>query len=219
MRDRLLHGEVEQRELQQRAVALQVEEAGTGDLGAALDVDGAEQLAELEVVARLEALRREVARGAHFLQDGEVLLAADRRLEVDEVRDLQPQRIDLLAGLISRLLRSLDLLGQLLGLGHERVQLLLSRCAGGVVRCLLEGALQRADLLAQHLLLVAQLVEGRLRLALGDVGRDEVVDEFHALPAATLGLADPVGVGSQDGGIDHGLSLGGGVRCSPFTLV
>ena len=78
MCDGLLHREVEERELQQCAVALEVEEAGAGHLGPALDVDGAEQLAELEVVTWCEALGGEVAGGADLLQDGEVLLAADR---------------------------------------------------------------------------------------------------------------------------------------------
>ena len=73
----LLHREVEQGELQQGARALEVEEARAGHLRAALDVDGAEQLAELEVVAWREALGGEVARRADLLEDGEVLLAAD----------------------------------------------------------------------------------------------------------------------------------------------
>ena len=55
---------VDQGELQQRADAGQVVEARAGDLGAALDVDGAEQLAELQVVLGLEALGGEVAGGA-----------------------------------------------------------------------------------------------------------------------------------------------------------
>ena len=92
--DGLLHREVEQRELEQRAVALEVEEARARHLGAALDVDGTEQLAELEMVARLEALGGEVARRADLLEDGEVLLAADGGLEVDEVRHLQPELVE-----------------------------------------------------------------------------------------------------------------------------
>ena len=114
--DGLLHREVEQRELQQRPVALEVEEAGAGHLGAALDVDGAEQLAQLEVVARREALGREVAWRADLLEDGEVLLAADGGLEVDEVRHLQPELVDDVAGGVGRALGVLDLVGECLRL-------------------------------------------------------------------------------------------------------
>ena len=57
----LRDGRVDQRELQQRADAGQVVEARAGDLGAALDVDGAEQLAELQVVLAARSPRREVA--------------------------------------------------------------------------------------------------------------------------------------------------------------
>ena len=46
----------------------------------------------------------------------------------------------------------------------------------GIVGRLLQCTLQRADLLAQQLLLVAELVEGGLRLTLGDIGGDELVD-------------------------------------------
>ena len=43
---------------------------------------------ELDVVARLEALGREVARGADLLEHHVVVLAADRHAGLDEVRQL-----------------------------------------------------------------------------------------------------------------------------------
>ena len=51
--ERALEAEVHERDLEPRADALEEVEARAADLGAALHVDGVEQLAELEVVARL----------------------------------------------------------------------------------------------------------------------------------------------------------------------
>ena len=70
-----------------RADAGQVVEARAGHLRAAVDVDGAEHLAELDVVAGLEALGREVAGLADVLEHDEVVLAAGRRLVGGRVRD------------------------------------------------------------------------------------------------------------------------------------
>ena len=72
------HRRVDQRQLEQRADTGQVVEARARDLRAALDVDRAQRLAELQVVPGVEALGPEVADGAVRLQDDEVLLAADR---------------------------------------------------------------------------------------------------------------------------------------------
>ena len=58
----LVHRHVDQRELEVGADAGQVVEPRARDLRAALDVDRAEDPAELDVVARLEPLGREVAR-------------------------------------------------------------------------------------------------------------------------------------------------------------
>ena len=65
--DRLGDRHVEQRQLEPGADAGEEVEPRAADLGAALHVDGAEALAELEVVARLEALGGEVAGGADGL--------------------------------------------------------------------------------------------------------------------------------------------------------
>src|SRR6266542_936546 len=64
-------GEADERELQHRARAGEVAEAGARDLGGAHHVDGAEQLAQLEMVARGEAELRD---GTDAVQlDGVVL--------------------------------------------------------------------------------------------------------------------------------------------------
>ena len=76
----LRHRQLGERELELGADAGEVVEPCAADLGAALGVDGAEQLAELEVVARLEALGREVARRADGVEHDEVVLAALGRL-------------------------------------------------------------------------------------------------------------------------------------------
>ena len=63
------HRVVDQRELEQGTDPGEVVEARAADLGAALDVDRAEHLAELDVVAGGEALGGEVARRADVLED------------------------------------------------------------------------------------------------------------------------------------------------------
>ena len=88
----LLHRQVDQRQLELGADAGEEVEARARHLGAALDVDGAEHPAELDVVARLEALGGEVARRADRLEHGVVVLAAGRRRVVGEVGDRQDRR-------------------------------------------------------------------------------------------------------------------------------
>jgi len=82
--DRLLHREVEHGELQLRADSGQVEEPGARHLRAAFHVDGAEALAQLQMVLGLEV---EGPRGADGLQDDEVVLASGRYAVLDQVRD------------------------------------------------------------------------------------------------------------------------------------
>ena len=83
----LVHRHVDQRELEVGADAGQVVEAGPGHLGAAVDVDRAEDPAELDVVAGLEALGGEVTRLADLLEHHVVVLAAGRCLVGGRVRD------------------------------------------------------------------------------------------------------------------------------------
>lgn len=123
----LRDGGVDQRELQQRADAREVVEAGAGHLGAALDVDGAEQLAELQVVLGLEALGGEVTDRAVRLQDGEVLLAAHGYVGVDEVAELPQQLLRLFLGLVLCGVGGLDGGGQLTGLLQQHGLLVMRR--------------------------------------------------------------------------------------------
>jgi hypothetical protein len=95
------------------------------------------------------------------------------------------------------------------GLRHETVELGLDPGAL-VVAGLLEPALQRPDLLAEVLLLVAQGTEGDLRRAPRLVGGDEAVDDGGVLASGALRRAHTVGVLAQELEIDHGPSLVGG---------
>ena len=95
----LVHRQVHQRQLEVGADAGQVVEAGAGDLGAAVDVDRAEDPAELDVVLRLEPLGGEVAGLADVLEHDEVVLAAGRGLLGGRVRDAHQDRAVVLLGL------------------------------------------------------------------------------------------------------------------------
>ena len=147
-----------------------------------------------------------------MLEDDEILLATDRGVEVHQVRQLQPESIGGLGLLIRRGLGGLGALGKISGLGHQGIELGLGGCLRGIVRCLLQGTLERADLLADELLAIAQLIEVGLGRPLGDIGLNEAVDDRDVFATAALGLADPIGVGAQNLGIDHGHSLRGTVR-------
>ena len=139
----LLHRQVDQRQLEQGADAGEEVEPRARDLGAALDVDGAEQPAELEVVARLEAL------------GGEVAGRADRA----RARRSRPRRPPgasscarlgiAMQGVLARLRRAsacvglgrLDLGGELLGADQQRGLLLARRLRDLLAERLLLGPL------------------------------------------------------------------------------
>ena len=101
-----------ERELQQRAGAGEEVEAGAGDLGAALHVDRAERLADLEVVAHREVVGGHLADGA---QRHRVVLTAGRHLVGDDVGDLQVRVAQRGVGGALGLLGLLHLGGQRLG--------------------------------------------------------------------------------------------------------
>ena len=92
----LVHGHVDQGQLQLCADAGEEVEAAARDLGAALEVDGAEHPAQLDVVARLEV---ELRLGADRLDHAVVVLAAGRRLVRGDVRDLHQRRAPQVLGL------------------------------------------------------------------------------------------------------------------------
>ena len=91
-----VEGEAVERELGKRDVAEAVGEARPRDLRTALHVD----LAELEVVARLEAERRRVARPAHL--DRVLLGEAVGRARVGRIRDAGEQLVPLRGLLLER---------------------------------------------------------------------------------------------------------------------
>src|SRR5690606_40657144 len=119
---------------------------------AALDVDGAEDLAEFQVVLGLEALGAEVADGAVRLQRDEVLLAADGDVGVDEVAELQQEFLGLGVGGVpfgvgglhrgGELARLLQQLGLLVARSEEHTSELQSR-ENLVCRLLLEKKKQQ----------------------------------------------------------------------------
>src|SRR5699024_2623136 len=140
-----------------RPDAGEVVEAAAADLRPPLHVDRTVQLAELEVVPRLEALRSEVAWDADLLEQGEVVLAARRHPLLDVVADGTEGGLQLPLRLLRHGLELLDagrhrraLVAQRVGLRLQRGQL------RGVIPGLL-GLLQaphdRPELLARRLLL------------------------------------------------------------------
>lgn len=179
---------VDEGELQQCADARQVVEARAGHLGAALHVDRAERLAELQVVLGLEALGTEVADGAVRLQDDEVLLAADRHVRVDDVAESQQEVPGLLVGLVLRRVGRLDVDLELLGLLQE-------------LGALLRGGL--GDELAERFLLGTEFVEPNPGRPAPLVGGEKGVDEFDVLSTGALGGANTVGVLTKQAKVNH----------------
>ncbi len=179
---------VDQGELQEGAHAGQEVEARAGDLGAALHVDGAEQLAQFQVVPGLEALGGEVAVRAVRLQRDEVLLAADGHVGVDEVAEPLEQFLGLGVGRVAFGVGGLDVGLELFG-PLEQLGLLVP---GGP-----------ADQLAEALLLGAQLVEADAGRPAPFVGGQEGVDERDVLSTGALRRAHTVGVLTEQAKVNH----------------
>ena len=181
----LVHRHVDQRELELGADAGEEVEARAGHLGAALEVDGAEQPAELDVVARLEV---ELARRADVLEDDEVVLAAGGRLVGRDVGDGAIASSHSSSAALRAASASFTLGGELLDLREQGLLLL---------------ALRPGDERTTRLLLGPLGLEVGDRLPAGAVGRQRPVD--HVVGQATLGLggADAVGVVTEQAGIDH----------------
>ena len=173
-------------ELQQRADAGQEVEPAARDLRAALDVDRAEQLAELEVVLRL----LDVGHGADLAQHDEVVLAAGGRAVLRPgsgtancaARSAASASVD-------RRLGRLDLRRQLLGADQQRVALVALR-----------GRHQLAEL----------LLLGPQRLEVGDRGPARLVGARAAsstalsrLATGALARSDQVRIFSQQSQVNH----------------
>ncbi len=174
-----------QRELQQRTGAGQEVEAGAGDLRPALHVDGAERLADLDVVAHREVV------GGHLAdrpQRHRVVLAAGRHLVGDDVRDPQVRLAEGRIGGPLGVLRLLHLGGQFPGAPED----------GGP---LLRGG--RPDGLRGRLLLAAEVVGPLDRLPAGGVGGEERVDQGLVGAPRALAGTDDVGVLTHEPEVDH----------------
>lgn len=141
------------------------------------------------MVTGLEALGGEVARSADLLQRDEVLLAADRGGRVDEVRQRAEQAFGLLLGHALFGVGGLDLLGERLGALQQ----------GGLLL-----ALGLGDLLAERLLLVAELVEATARGPPPFVGGEEGVDQVDVLATDALRGAHSVRVLTEQAKVNHG---------------
>ncbi|CAL2067135.1 protein of unknown function [Streptomyces murinus] len=182
------HRRVHQGQLQQGADTGEEVEAGAGDLGAALDVDRAEQLPEFQMVLGFKALGTEVADGAVRLQGDEVLLAADGDVGVDEVAEPEQQLMGLGVGRVALGVGGLDVGLELLG-PLEQLGLLVG---GGL-----------GDQLAELLLLGTQFVEADAGRPAPLVGGQEGVDERDILSTSTLGRAHTVGVLTEQAKVNH----------------
>ena len=91
VRDGLVERHLQQRQLEACADTLEEVEARTGDLRAALHVDRADELTDLEVILRLEVERRGLT---DRLDGDEVVLATRRHAVEDDVGDGAKQRVD-----------------------------------------------------------------------------------------------------------------------------
>jgi hypothetical protein len=173
---RPLHGQVEQAQLQHRADAGEEVEPRPGHLGAPVGVDGAEHLPQFQVVARGEV---ELARRADLLDHHEVVDAAHRRLALHQVRHGTQQRGEFAGERLGLGLGGLDVGGQTLGPGQQRLTLVRRRAGDG---------------LADTLLLGAQRLETRQGGAVPRVQVQQPVDDGVVFATGTLRRAQTVRV-------------------------
>ena len=188
---RTVEAQVHERDLEARADAREEVEPAARHLGAALHVDRAEPLAQLEVVAGLEAERGDLAVRA---QRDEVVLAARGHTLDDDVLD----RGEGLGGCLlrggDRVLGLLHSLAEQLALGDER-------------RLLLFRGLRHP--LAVRVLRGAELFERGDRRAPCAIGLHGDVDGVGRLAPRLLRALDQLGIVAKQHGIDHSASLVG----------
>jgi hypothetical protein len=163
-------------------------ETRTGHLRAALHVDGAEPTPELDVVERLEVEHRRLA---DVLEDDVVVLPARRHSLFHDVGQPSEQ-------LVVR--RRASVCATSAALTRQRAPWYAR--AG---RLLVTARL--GDLAAEVLLLGAELVVARDRLAAARVRGDHGIDEALVLPRARWRRAYGVGVVTDESGIEHARSV------------
>jgi len=185
----LAQGVLDERELQQRSGAGQEVEPRAGDLGAALHVDAADDLADLQMIAHLDALGLEVARSAVGLDDVQIILTAGRHTVDDDIAEALHHLREAGLGGVHLKLKRLDLAGQLLGASQQRSLLV---------------PLGTRHLRAQRLLLGAGGLESTDRGAARLVGFNRGVHQLHGLSTSPLRTAKTVGIGAQHLWVDHG---------------
>ena len=177
-----------ERLLQACDLALEEVEACAGNLRATGHVDAVDELADLKVVTRLEAVSGEVAGGADLLDDHVVVFAAGGHAVDDEVLDAADQFL-VFGGLrLGGYLRLVDAGGKLLRLCDE--------CGLFFLGCL-------GDLLAEGVLLGAQGLVFADECAACGVGFEDAVDVGFVLAACSLGGAEGVGVFAEEVNINH----------------
>jgi hypothetical protein len=141
----------------------------------------------VRVLGRIEG--RHLADATEF---DEVLLASRRDAVDHDVLDARQGGCRGISCFASSVLRLLGPLGELLGLRDERALLLLGRLR---------------DLLAERVLLGAQLFEGGQRCPARSVGLDRRVAGGRIVSARDLRAADDVGVVAKKSEVDHSSSL------------
>lgn len=189
-------------ELEPGTDASQVVEAGARHFRAALHVDCAEQLPDLEVVARGEV---EFGLDALGAQHDVVVLAAGRHVVEDDVLDLAHRIRERRLGLVRARLRIFDLRREFLHGREQRGALLLRRLA---------------DLLRARVLFGAQRLVALECLASRRVRRNRLVNGGRVVAAGRLRTLDYVGGLSQELNIDHPAMLstsGNGCRAAPVA--
>ena len=93
------------------------------------------------------------------------------------------------------------------GIGHEGVHFALGSGFGGWNCCLLEGTLQGPNSFAEGILPPPQILELLLGRSPGDVSGHQIINQAHVFTAAALGFANPLRIGAQDQGVNHGLTV------------
>src|SRR6188508_3800713 len=167
--DRSAHRQVDQGELKLCSLAGEVVEARPRDLGSALYIDRAKQLAELEMIFGLKALGDEIARRTQGFQHHIVILTARRYVIEDQISHLTQHLVEGDADLVLCSLGILDHVGELLAAAQQRGTVLTAGLCYPLAKCLLLGPklFELGDCVATRLIGLDQVIYQRLRFAPG----------------------------------------------------
>src|SRR5512133_373834 len=190
--DRSAHRQVDQGQLKLGSLAGEVVEARTRDLGAALDIDRAKQLAELKMIFGLKTLRSEIPRRTQGLQHHIVILTARRYVIEDQISNLTQHLVESDADLVLCRLGLLDHVRELFAAAQQRRTVLTEGLRHSLAKCLLLGP---------ELFELGNCVATRL------VSLDQVINQRHRLAASPLGGTYPVWIEAEHLDINHRASL------------